>query len=362
LVPVRPGNLAARADEEVLDRQLRPREGDGGGEVHVEHDEDLADNVSGFLGRGLDGGEQAGRISVSWIVAGGMATFSPSWKGHFPKRCSPLRDSDRSTERIDTITRRNQSTGMGAGMAIEERATLEAVQFSAPHLEDLAALHRALRGIPDLTIRYWDFTNPARPVSFAPIDLADRVLGLAFAPLGRVLASGTRTPMLRFWDLSDPSRPIEIGQPFTDFRNSVGTLTFSPKGRLLASGTVLTDLRLWDVSDLTRPVLLSNPLSGDDINDLAAPTFRPDGKILASKTDTEVRLWNITDPSHPQQASPPAFPRTARRSLRPGSERDVSPGMPSAEELHPVASGSSPAQPIGAPNRTAGPRGPAVRR
>ncbi len=117
------------------------------------------------------------------------------------------------------------------------------------------------------------------------------VLGVAFSPDGKILATASGNGDVRLWHVTT-GRQIGPTMYVTNSKDAKD-VAFSPDGRLLAAvGAYGT--RLWSVAT-QNPI--STPISGlgQTIRyGVDALAFSPDGKVIATAgSDGTVRLWDV---------------------------------------------------------------------
>jgi len=113
----------------------------------------------------------------------------------------------------------------------------------------------------------------------------DGVTSVAFAPDGRLLASGSWDKTVRLWEAPTGRLVRTLEGP----ADRVMSVAFAPDGRLLASGSSDKTIRLRDVQ--TGDLLRTLEGHTSRVNIVA---FSPDGRLLASGSgDNTVRLWGV---------------------------------------------------------------------
>jgi WD40 repeat protein len=119
-----------------------------------------------------------------------------------------------------------------------------------------------------------------------PMQHGDKVIGIAFSPDGKRLATGGWDNLVRLWD---PETGKEVRR-LSGHSAAVLTLAFSPDGNTLASAGNDRIVRLWDVASGQPLRQLTGHTSG-----IASIVFSPDGKLLASAGyDQTIQLWDPT--------------------------------------------------------------------
>jgi WD40 repeat protein len=110
------------------------------------------------------------------------------------------------------------------------------------------------------------------------------VMTVAFAPAGKVLATGGMDATIRLWDAATGKQKHVL----KEHRSWVNGLAFSEDGKLLASASSDATVKLWNVS--TRKVRASLPGKDGEVRCVAVS---PDGKLVAGGLRYgRVRVWD----------------------------------------------------------------------
>jgi len=186
---------------------------------------------------------------------------------------------------------------------------------------------------------------------------SDPILGLAFHPAGKMLASSSMDQTVRLWDVAS-------GQSYATlqgYSNWLVEVAFSPDGGTLASSGSDGTVQLWtvakngDIDRLAQPTPQPSPLSAQQQSaielqpgrTLRSPKqtihsidFSPDGVLLASGSNTGlVQIWNIRTGQRAQSlADHTDFVRVVRFS--PDGQQLISGGRDEILRLWDVEQGS----------------------
>ena len=126
------------------------------------------------------------------------------------------------------------------------------------------------------------------------------VLGLAFSPDGKILASGGgfNPSQIELWDVTTGKM---IGRPLPGHRGWVGSMVFWPDGKTLASSSSDQSIRIWDLTD---PQNVPSPriLQGHKLEVWMLALLADARTLISGSKDGSVLMWD-TAIDHRQNAS-----------------------------------------------------------
>ncbi len=146
-------------------------------------------------------------------------------------------------------------------------------------------------------ILLWDLATGSSLADFRGDSLGLRAL--AFTPDNRKLASaGTGDKDVKIWDValpeaSDPNRPPEPVRLATlsVSENPVWNMAISPGGRLLATAARDGTVMLWDIASATPHALVTLQAHRGSVGSVA---FSPDGRTLATVGEDRLgKVWDL---------------------------------------------------------------------
>jgi WD40 repeat protein len=149
-------------------------------------------------------------------------------------------------------------------------------------------------GSGDGTVKLWDIAGNQEWTTLRKEAQPGRIFGLAFAPDGRTLATGSegraRPGWVHLWDMTAGKVVAALG----GHDREVTSVAFAPGGKLMASGSRDGTVRLWDVDSREVRAVLEMP-NRPPIHSVA---FAPDGETLAAgggvpEKPGEVFLWDV---------------------------------------------------------------------
>jgi WD40 repeat protein len=160
-----------------------------------------------------------------------------------------------------------------------------------PHLGDISPDGKLLAVVErhghsaDGLVRLWDMgTGEAIPVGGGH---RDEVSSLAFAPGGKLLASGGRDRTIRLWD---PATGKELRR-LDGHEGEVLALAFAPDGKVLASSGADGTTCLWELGGCKQVLTFKGPTGGAQ----TLAFSRGGNQLVAGGKDGTVHVWELVE-------------------------------------------------------------------
>jgi hypothetical protein len=141
---------------------------------------------------------------------------------------------------------------------------------------------RVATGSNDKTARVWDAATGQSVLELK--GHAGNVTSVAFSPDGRRVATGSNDKTARVWD-------ADTGQSLLELKEHTGTVfgvAFSPDGRRVATASGDSTARVWDADTGQSLVELKG-----HANNVTGLVFSPDGRrVVTGSWDSTARVWD----------------------------------------------------------------------
>jgi WD40 repeat protein len=137
-------------------------------------------------------------------------------------------------------------------------------------------------------LNIWEVTGTAKARKVTHLSarrIDTEIISVALSPASPLVAAATNDGKMRVWDIGDPSDPdgIVIKHALGNEKQPVAAITFSPNGKLLASGGSDQQVVLWKVSrgDSDRLTVKKTPGTLFQPQTIFSLAFSPNGETLA---------------------------------------------------------------------------------
>ncbi len=143
----------------------------------------------------------------------------------------------------------------------------------------------------DSVIRIWD-GETGEPVKELKSQPMAATFGIAWSPDGTRIASSCKLGITRLWDVESQTVISEADR----HEGRTFAVAFSPDGLVYASAGTDGFVRVWDGATGTKLLSLK---CGDRVRDSFGLAFSRDGNLLAAGSQKTLRIWSLVDGGQP---------------------------------------------------------------
>jgi WD40 repeat protein len=169
----------------------------------------------------------------------------------------------------------------------------------------------------DCNVSVYGLQGPSKANKIANLSGVHRdwVEAIAFAPSGKLAATGGRDGTVRVWEYCAGRQPVRGAELEAEGAPWICSLSLGagPDGKtLVAAGCWDSTVHVWDAKSGNLVATLGTPAPKNSRKQITAVQFAPNGRhLMTACADQVLRLWDVTKPAAPLLEFVASAPATA---------------------------------------------------